>query len=75
MEKVALFAFNGEPACFVQVPLNALDMKEKIIDVKVMEIPNWSQCIFEKIFGAWSVISIELKLSAALCGESSIRKE
>jgi hypothetical protein len=40
-----------------------------------MEIPTWSQCIFEKIVGAWSVISIELKLSAALCGEYPIRKE
>jgi hypothetical protein len=40
-----------------------------------MEIPTWSQCIFEKIVGAWSVISIELKLSAALCGGYPIRKE
>jgi hypothetical protein len=29
MKKVALFAFNGEPMCFVHVLLNALDMKEK----------------------------------------------
>jgi hypothetical protein len=29
MEKVALFAFKGEPLCFVHVLLNALDMKEK----------------------------------------------
>lgn len=34
MEKVALFAFNGEPMCFVHVLLNALDMKKKGIDVK-----------------------------------------
>lgn len=28
MQKVALFAFNGELMCFVHVLLNALDMKE-----------------------------------------------
>ncbi len=27
--KAALFAFNGEPMCFVHVLLNALDMKER----------------------------------------------
>jgi len=36
MEKVALFAFNGEPMCFIHVLLNALDMKEKGIDVKTI---------------------------------------
>jgi len=34
--KVALFAFNGELICFVHVLLNALDMKEKDYDVKVV---------------------------------------
>jgi len=36
MEKVALFAFNGELMCFVHVLLNALDMKEKGYDVKLV---------------------------------------
>jgi len=36
MKKIALFAFNGEPMCFVHVLLNALDMKEKGYDVKVI---------------------------------------
>ena len=27
--KIALFAFNGEPMCFVHVLLNALDLKER----------------------------------------------
>ena len=27
--KAALFAFNGEPMCFVHVLLNAFDMKDK----------------------------------------------
>lgn len=35
-KKVLLVAFKGEPLCFVHVLLNALDMKEKGIDVKVV---------------------------------------
>lgn len=29
MEKVALFAFNGEMMCFIHALLNALDLKER----------------------------------------------
>ena len=29
MNQVALFAFNGDPVCFIHVLLNALDMDEK----------------------------------------------
>ncbi|MFP4067824.1 MAG: hypothetical protein ACLFS5_10045 [Spirochaetaceae bacterium] len=29
MRKFALFAFNGDPMCFVHVLLNALDIKEQ----------------------------------------------
>ena len=36
MSKVALFAFNGDPLCFVHVLLNALDMDEKGMIVKVI---------------------------------------
>jgi hypothetical protein len=36
MKKVALFAFNGESMCFVHVLLNALEMKEKGYDVKLI---------------------------------------
>jgi len=35
-EKVVLVAFNGEPMCFAHVLLNALDMKERGLDVKVV---------------------------------------
>lgn len=35
-KKVAIFAFNGEPMCFVHVLLNTLDMKEKGYDVKLI---------------------------------------
>jgi len=36
MKKFALFAFNGDPMCFVHVLLNALDMKEKGDEVKII---------------------------------------
>ena len=35
-EKVVLVAYNGEPMCFAHVLLNALDMKERGLDVKVV---------------------------------------
>ncbi len=35
-KKVALVAFNGEPMCFVHVLLNALDMKNRGYDVKLI---------------------------------------
>jgi hypothetical protein len=35
-EKVALFAFNGDPMCFIHVILNALDMNNKGYEVKVI---------------------------------------
>ena len=36
MKKMALFVFNGDPMCFIHVLLNALDMKEKGYEVKVI---------------------------------------
>ncbi|MFX1570499.1 MAG: DsrE family protein [Promethearchaeota archaeon] len=35
-KKFALFAFNGDPMCFIHVILNALDMNKKGYDVKVI---------------------------------------
>ena len=34
--KVAIFAFNGEPICFVHALLNVLDMQTKGYDVKLI---------------------------------------
>jgi hypothetical protein len=34
--KVAIFAFNGEPMCFVHALLNTLDMQAKGYDVKLI---------------------------------------
>jgi len=36
MKKIALFAFNGDFMCFIHVLLNALDMKERGYDVKIV---------------------------------------
>ena len=36
MKKVALVAFNGETMCFAHALLNALDMKEKGFDVRLV---------------------------------------
>jgi len=36
MEKVALFAFNGDLMCFIHVLLNGLDMHERGYDVKLI---------------------------------------
>ncbi|MBF0234116.1 MAG: DsrE family protein [Desulfamplus sp.] len=36
MSKNALFVFNGDPICFVHVLLNALDMKSKGDEVRII---------------------------------------
>ncbi len=36
MKRFALFVFNGDPICFIHVLLNALDMKAKGNEVKII---------------------------------------
>ena len=36
MEKIALFAFNGDPMCFIHVLLNALDFSSKDYEIKLV---------------------------------------
>ncbi len=36
MKKIVLFVFNGDPMCFIHVLLNALDMKEKGYESKIV---------------------------------------
>ncbi|MDY0213554.1 MAG: cytoplasmic protein [Desulfuromonadaceae bacterium] len=36
MKKVVMFVFNGESMCFVHVLLNALDMKDKGYEAKII---------------------------------------
>ncbi|WP_214044846.1 DsrE family protein [Methanomethylovorans sp.] len=35
-KKIAIFAFNGEPMCFAHALMNAIDMKEKGHDIKLI---------------------------------------
>jgi hypothetical protein len=36
VKKIALFVFDGDPGCFIHVALNAMDMKDRGYDVKVV---------------------------------------
>jgi hypothetical protein len=36
MEKIVIFSFKGDPLCFMHVLLNAADMNEKGMDVKIV---------------------------------------
>ena len=36
MKKIVIFAFKGDPMCFIHVLLNAKDMHEKGMEVKVV---------------------------------------
>ena len=36
MEKITLFAFNGDPMCFIHVLLNALDFSDKDYEIKLV---------------------------------------
>jgi hypothetical protein len=36
MKRIALFVFNGDPMCFIHVLLNALDMKAKGYEAKII---------------------------------------
>ena len=36
MKKFALFVFNGDPMCFIHVLLNALDMRDKGYDARIV---------------------------------------
>jgi len=36
MRKIALFAFNGDSMCFIHVLLNAIDLKAKGHDVRII---------------------------------------
>jgi hypothetical protein len=36
MDKFALFAFNGEPSCFIHVLLNALDLQQRGHEARIV---------------------------------------
>lgn len=47
MKKIALFAFNGDPMCFVHVLLNALDMHKIGLETKIVLEGTATQLISE----------------------------
>ena len=47
MEKIALFAFNGDPMCFVHVLLNSLDMNAKGWDIRLIIEGNATKTVAE----------------------------
>lgn len=62
MKKVALFAFNGEFMCFIHVLLNALDMKERGYEVKIVIEGSATKLVPElankenPMFGLWEKV-------------------
>ena len=65
VKKVVLVAFNGEPMCFVHVLLNALDMKEKGYDVKVVIEGSATKLVNELNDGAKPFGKMYLEVKAA----------
>ena len=47
MKKIALFAFNGDPMCFIHVLLNALDMHANGVETKIVLEGTATQLITE----------------------------
>lgn len=62
MKKVVLFAFNGEFMCFIHVLLNALDMKERGYEVKIVIEGSATKLVPElankenPMFGLWEKV-------------------
>lgn len=63
MKKMALFVFNGDPLCFVHVLLNALDLKAKDYDVRVIVegaavklVPELAKPDFP-LYGLWEKVT------------------
>lgn len=65
MKKMALFVFNGDPLCFVHVLLNALDLKAKDYDVRVIVegaavklVPELAKPDFP-LYGLWEKVTAD----------------
>ncbi|MCS7278754.1 MAG: hypothetical protein NZ530_01675 [Thermodesulfobacteriaceae bacterium] len=72
MKKVVIFAFRGESMCFIHVLLNAIDMKEKNMEVKVV-LEGESTKIIPELFSEKSTLynlfqkAWEMDLIAGIC--------
>ena len=70
MRKVVLFAFNGELMCFVHVLLNALDMKDRGYEVKIVIEGSATKLIPELAIpkSPFNVLYLKVKKLALLDG-------
>lgn len=72
MKKVVIFAFRGEPICFIHVLLNAIDMKEKNIEVRVV-LEGESTKLVPELFSEKSILhslfkkAWEMRIIAGIC--------
>jgi hypothetical protein len=72
VNKIALFAFKGDPVCFVHVLLNALDMHAQEYDVKIVLEGEATRLVPElaqqgnPLFGLYSKVK-GLSLIDAVC--------
>lgn len=70
--KNAFFVFNGDPMCFIHVLLNALDMAEKEIEVKIIIEGASVKLLPDLVFpgnplaGLWKKV-LEKDLVAGVC--------
>ncbi|MBN2878896.1 MAG: cytoplasmic protein [Clostridia bacterium] len=60
MTKVAIFAFRGDPMCFIHVLLNAKDMHDKGMEVKVV-IEGESVKLLKKLEDESNPLYMEVK--------------
>ncbi|WP_028841273.1 hypothetical protein [Thermodesulfobacterium hveragerdense] len=72
MNKISFFAFKEEPMCFIHVLLNALDIAEKGIEVKVV-LEGASTKLIPELFSEKSMLynlfqkCLEKNLIAGVC--------
>jgi len=63
--KIVLVAFNGDPVCFVHVLLNALDMKSRDYDVKLVVEGSATGLISDLASGANPLAGLYSKVKLA----------
>ncbi|WP_370573736.1 DsrE family protein [Methanomethylovorans sp.] len=64
-KKIAVFAFNGEPMCFAHALMNAIDMKERGHDVKLVIEGSATRNISELIDPTKPFSSLYMKVKKA----------
>ena len=75
MKKVVIFAFKGDPMCFVHVLLNARDMHERGIEAKIV-IEGESVKLLQELEQSKNPLYLEVKelgLIHSICKACSIK--